>query len=130
MYAESAFDDWRAAFLQKPLKFPQDHLIAVGNQISDKQVVLMDKCPLAPRAGNLSSYPEAGYTDWRECLRRCPSEVVCVCTVNAVTPRVVCEALSLGKHVFSPALPYTPLAQTGAPITPESISAFASITEL
>lgn len=53
------------------------------------------------RAENLNSYPEAGYTDWRECLKRCPSEVVCVCTVNAVTPQVVCEALTQGKHVFS-----------------------------
>jgi len=49
----------------------------------------------------LIGYPEPTYTDWTECLEKSGAEAVVVCTVNAVTPDVVCCALSLGMHVFS-----------------------------
>ena len=63
---------------------------------------------------NLQGYPEPGYVDWEECLSRCDPEAVFVCTVNAAIPKVVCWALSHGKHVFSEKPPGRDLADADA----------------
>ncbi len=41
------------------------------------------------------------YSDWKDCIDTEMPEVVVVCTVNSVTPDVVCYAIDKGCHVFS-----------------------------
>ena len=54
-----------------------------------------------PNEALLSSFPENKYTDWKECIDKENPDVVIVCTVNVITPDVVCYALNKGCHVFS-----------------------------
>lgn len=54
-----------------------------------------------PNNDVLSGYSENTYNDWKECIKKEKPDIVIVCTVNAVTPDVVCFALNRGCHVFS-----------------------------
>lgn len=49
----------------------------------------------------LAEFTQIKYVDWRECIDKEKPEVVIVCTVNSVTPDVVCYSLKQGCHVFS-----------------------------
>lgn len=49
----------------------------------------------------LTEYKENKYSDWKECIDKEHPEVVIVCTVNAITPDVVCYAFAKGCNVFS-----------------------------
>lgn len=50
---------------------------------------------------SLTNYKENVYTDWKTCILEEKPEAVFVCTINSVTPDVVCFALQHGCHVFS-----------------------------
>lgn len=58
----------------------------------------------------LKNYQEHVYTKWQECIDDEKPQAVFVCTVNAITPDVVCYALNKGCHVFSEKPPGRSLA--------------------
>ena len=49
----------------------------------------------------LAEYKEHKYNDWKKCIDIEKPEIVIVCTVNAITPDVVCYAIGKGCHVFA-----------------------------
>ena len=53
------------------------------------------------RESAMVGFDEKHFTDWKECIDAMQPKVVFVCTINAVTPDVVCYALKKGCDVFS-----------------------------
>lgn len=64
------------------------------------------------RVEGLDIYNVPFFKEWKECIDKCESDVVFVCTINSVIPDVVCYALEKGKHVFSEKPPGRTLADT------------------
>lgn len=58
----------------------------------------------------VKQYSERVYTDWSNCIETERPDAVFVCTINAVTPDIVCYALEHGCHVFSEKPPGKSLA--------------------
>lgn len=54
-----------------------------------------------PDQEQLTEYEANRYENWKRCIDQEQPEVVVVCTVNAVIPRIVCYALQRGCHVFA-----------------------------
>lgn len=53
------------------------------------------------RCDNMKGFGVQFFEDWRACIDKVRPDVVFVCTVNAITPLVVCYALQKGCHVFA-----------------------------